>query len=79
MERLRKWPEKRKKIFIYVVLVIVGFFLFLNYLKSIKFSLQKVPLEAKNLFLPTLSPELKREEEKIQENLKKLFEVFQKK
>lgn len=78
MKAFRDWPEKRKKIFIYFVLAGIGIFLFWNYLNNLKASFSKIFFEEKNFSLPTLAPELKREEEEIQENLKSLFEIFQK-
>lgn len=76
LERLRKLPESRKKVLIFVLVAIFGFFLFKNYIRNVQ---EKIKLLQKEV--PTAESKIKKDltniSKKSEEEFKKIEAAIQ--
>jgi len=82
LERVRNWPERRKKILIFFVVIILGFFLFRSYILRVQKKLEALK-ETKIINTEEVKEKMpkQREEEfkKLEESIKEFIESLKEK
>jgi Tfp pilus assembly protein PilO len=82
LERIRSWPERRKKVLIFVVLIILGILLFSFYLSRIKKKLEGLK-ETKIINTEEVKEKIQKQNEeqfkKLEEAMKEFIESVKEK
>jgi len=77
LERIRSWPERRKKALIFVVLAILGIFLFRSYISRVRKTLESLK-ETKIINTQEVKEKMPKQSEeqfkKLEESIKEFIE-----